>query len=291
MKTYIDCIPCFFKQAIEAARLAGASSGTQRKILNKIASSIPRISYRATPPEMGGFIYGTVCRFTKKKDPFRRIKEKSNRLALGIYPALKNKVAHSRDRLLTAVELAIAGNIIDYGIKNTLNVDEEIKRILNAEEKAIKKERARLFNYPKFRRLLKTAKTVLYIGDNTGEIVFDRILIEEIKNIYADKRIVFGVRGGPIINDALEEDARKCGIDKIAEIVSSGLGIPGTKLESCSGEFKKIFRQADMVISKGQGNFESLSDNRKKICYLFMAKCPVVAKDVKCSLGDIILLC
>jgi len=291
MKTYLECIPCFFKQAIEAARLAGASRKTQRKILNKIARSIPKISYSASPPEMGGIIYGTVCKFTKRKDPFKGIKERSNRLVLRIYPALKNKVAHSQDRLLTAVELAIAGNIIDYGIKNTLDVDAEIKRILSEEHKAIKREGKRLFNYPRFKRILKKAKTVLYIGDNTGEIVFDRILIEEIRNIYSDKRIIFAVRGKPIINDALAEDARKCGIDKVAEVISSGLGIPGTKLELCSAEFRRIFKKADMIISKGQGNFESLSDQTKDICYLFMAKCPIVAKDVKCDLGDVILLC
>jgi hypothetical protein len=203
---------------------------------------------------------------------------------------LKKKVSHSRDRLLTAVELAIAGNIIDYGARNTLDVEVELKRILREEHKTIKKGSSGLFSYPEFKRILKNAKTILYIGDNAGETVFDRILIEEIKNIYRDKRIIYAVKGRPIINDALTEDAHQCGIDKVAEIVSTGLGIPGTILSLCSKKFLRIYRDADMIISKGQGNFEALSEKRKPVFFLFMAKCPVVAKYVGCELGDIILL-
>jgi len=291
MKTYLDCVPCFFKQAIEAARFAGADRKTQRKILNKIAKAMPSISLDASPPETGRLIYGTVSMFTGKIDPFKEAKEKSNRLTLKLYPDLKGKIARSRDRLLTAVELAVAGNIIDYGIEKTLDVGKEIKRILSAEHKAIKKEGRRLFDYPAFKRTLRGAGTILYIGDNAGEIVFDRLLIEEIKRLYKDKRIIYAVKERPIINDALIEDARMCGIDRIAEVISSGSRIPGTKLELCSGRFKRIFKKADMVISKGQGNFESLSADGKKVFYLFMAKCRVVTKDVGCRLGDVILLC
>ena len=140
MKTYLECIPCFFKQALEAAKFAGASQKTQKRILNEVAAAIPRISLNASPPEMGKIVYGAVEKHTKKRDPFKKVKEKSNRLALTLYPALKNKVAYSRDKLLAAVELAIAGNIIDYGVKNTLNVDKEIKKILHREHETIKRE-------------------------------------------------------------------------------------------------------------------------------------------------------
>lgn len=291
MKTYLDCIPCFFKQAIEAAGFAGAGQRTQKKILNEIAKVIPKISLDASPPEMGRIIYGAVERHTRKKDPFKKVKDKSNRLALKLYPALKKKVSRSRDRLLTAVELAIAGNIIDYGVKNTLNVKKEIQKILYTEHETIKREGKGLFNYSKFKHILKKANTILYIGDNAGETVFDRILIEEIKNQYKDKRIIYAVKGRPIINDALLKDAYQCGIDKVAEVVSTGLGIPGTKLELSTKRFRKIFEEADMIISKGQGNFESLSEQKKPVCFLFMAKCHVVTKDLKCKLRDVILLC
>lgn len=293
MKTYLECIPCFFKQAIEAARFAGASKRTQKKILDELSKVIPKISLDASPPEMGRTIYGLVEKLTNKNDPFKRVKKKSNRTALRLYGKLKKRMQHCRDRLLAAVELAIAGNIIDYGIQNTINVDKEIKKILSQEHRAIKGESSssRLFNYPKFKSKLRKAKTILYIGDNAGEIVFDKILIEEIKRLYKNKRIIYAVKGRPIINDALIEDAYQCEIDKMVEVVSTGLGIPGTKLSLCSKKFRKIFKKADMIISKGQGNFESLSEQKKPVCFLFVAKCPVVAKDVKCKIGDVILLC
>ena len=295
MRTYLDCIPCFFKQALEAARFAGASRKTQKKILNEVSKVIPALSFTASPPEMGDVIYGLVGKYTNKKDPFKKVKDKSNKLALGIYDKLKKKVFHSQNRLLTAVELAIAGNIIDYGVKNSLDVDKEIRKILDKEHRAIKEESNRFFNYPKFKRALKKAKTILYIGDNAGETVFDRILIEEIKNLCKDKRIIYAVKGKPIINDALAEDAYQCGIDKVAEIVSTGLNLPGTVLSLCSQKFLKIFKDADIVISKGQGNFEALSEGirktKKQVFFLFMAKCDVVARHVGCKLGDIILIC
>ena len=291
MKTYLDCISCFFKQALATARFAGASQRTQKRILNELSKVIPKLSLTSSPPEMGRVIYGLVEKLTDKKDPFKRVKDKSNRLALGIYDKLKKKVRHSHDGLLTALELAIAGNIIDYGAKNSLDVNKEIKKILDEEHKAIKKENNRLFNYTKFKCTLRKAKTILYLADNAGETVFDRVLIEEIKNIYRDKRIIYAVKGKPIINDALIEDAYQCGIDKVAEIVSTGLDVPGTVLSLCSKKFLKIYKDADMIISKGQGNFEALSEHKKPVFFLFMAKCPVVAGHVKCKLGDIILLC
>ncbi|MCK4463247.1 MAG: DUF89 family protein, partial [Candidatus Omnitrophica bacterium] len=120
MKTYLDCIPCFFKQALEAARFAGASQKTQKRIISELAKAVTKFSLSSTPPEMGRVIYGLVKKITKKDDPYKKIKEKSNRLALRLYGKLKKKVSSSNDRLLTALELAIAGNIIDYGVKNSL---------------------------------------------------------------------------------------------------------------------------------------------------------------------------
>ena len=290
MRTYLECIPCFFKQALEAARLSGANNRTQKRILNQVALSIPKFSLSSSPPEMARIIHGVVKRITAKDDPYAKIKEKSNKLALSVYARLKKKVASSHDRLLMAVELAIAGNIIDYGVKNTLNVGDELKKILDKEDKAIRKENRSIFNYRAFRGALKRSKTILYLADNAGEVVFDRVLIEEIKENSHSKNIIYAVKEKPVINDALAEDALIAGIGDKASIVSSGVDSPGTVLSLCSKEFLKIFRRADMIISKGQGNFEALSDCKKPVFFLFMAKCPVIAKDVGCRLGDVILL-
>ena len=290
MKTYLECIPCFFKQALEAARLSGATKRTQKRILDAVALSIPKFPLSSCPPEMARVIYGIVKRITGKDDPYAKIKEKSNKLALKIYPKLKEKIIHSRDRLLKAIELAIAGNIIDYGVKNSLNVKKELDKILNQENEAIRKEGKTIFNYMGFKRVLKNAKTILYLADNAGEVVFDRILIEEIKKMDKNKDIIYTVKEKPVINDALAEDALIAGISRYARIVSSGLDTPGTVLSLCSREFLKTFKHADMIISKGQGNFEALSDSKRPLFFLFMAKCPVVAQDVGCKVGNIILL-
>ncbi|MCK4859503.1 MAG: DUF89 family protein [Candidatus Omnitrophica bacterium] len=289
MKTYLDCIPCFFKQALEAARMTGASEKTQKRILNELAKALPNFSLASSPPEMGRVIYGLVRKITKKGDPYISIKKKSNKLALSIYDKLKTKVRCFHDGLLMAVELAIAGNIIDYGVKNSLDVNAEITKILNKEDKSIKKESRAIFDYPGFKTALKKAKTILYLADNAGEVVFDRILIEEIKRLDEEKEIIYAVKEKPIINDALAEDALVCGIEKQAKIISSGSDAPGTVLSLCTKEFLKVYKKADMVISKGQGNFEALSKAKRPIFFLFMAKCPVIAQDVGCKLGDVIL--
>ena len=291
MKTYLDCIPCFFKQALEAARIAGAGKKVQKRILNELARILPEFPLTSSPPEMGRIIYGLVKRITQKDDPYLKIKEKSNKLALNIYGKLKKKIGRCPDRLLMAVKLAVGGNIIDYGVKNSLNVDVELAKILDEENKVIKEENKIMFNYTAFKNTLRRAKTILYLADNAGETVFDRILIEEIKKIDRDKRIIYAVKEKPVINDALFEDACVCGINKLAEVISSGSDAPGTILSLCSKEFLKIYKKADMVISKGQGNFESLSGAKRQIFFLFIAKCPVIAKDIGCKLGEVILFC
>lgn len=289
MKTYLDCIPCFFKQALEAARLAGVDKNKQNAILHELARALPKFSLNSSPPQMGWIIHRLIKVMTHEKDPYIKIKQKSNRLALRIYNKLKKRIEHSNDKLLTALELAIAGNIIDYGVKNSLDVTKELKNILEGTNKAVKNEDKNLFNYSAFKSSLKGADTILYLGDNAGETVFDRLFIEEIKKIYRDKKIFYAVKESPIINDALIEDAYVSGIDTCAEIISSGSDAPGTILSLCSKNFLSRYKKADMVISKGQGNFEALSAAKREVFFLFMAKCPVIARDIGCNVGDVIL--
>lgn len=288
MRTYLDCIPCFFRQALEGARTVGVSPRVQKRIMDEFAGMIPEIPLSATPPEIACLGYRLLKKIGRHPDPYQKIKHESNRLALALYARLKNRVGRSRDRLLSALELAIAGNVIDFGVKNTLNVAEELKKILDTEKSSIRKKT--LFHYSEFKEALKNAKRVLYLADNAGETVFDRVLIEEIKRRDPEKTVYFAVKDRPIINDALFEDARSCGIDKSATIISNGSDAPGTLLCACSKEFKRVYRQADMIISKGQGNFESLSQQERPLFFLFMVKCPVVAHETRCRLGDIVLL-
>ncbi len=290
MKTYLECISCFFKQALEAARMAGADDRTQKKILDEVAKAIPDIKLSSTPPEMGKTIHDIVKKMTGQEDPYKKLKEKANEQTLKIYPELRKKIESAEDKLLMALELAIAGNIIDYGTKNSLDVEKELTKILQREQGVIEDEKESIFDFKSFKKAVKNAESILYIGDNVGETVFDCILLEQIKRIFPEKEIIYAVREKPIINDALEEDAVKAGIDNFAEIISSGSEVPGTIIPLCSKTFIDIFKKADLVISKGQGNYETLSDEKRPIFFLFMAKCPVIARDVNCEVGEIILV-
>lgn len=277
MRTYLDCIPCFFKQALEAARMAGADEDVQKKILDSLASEVINFPLSSSPPEMGQIVYRLVREITGEEDPFKKVKDEYNKIALNIYPDLKRKVAHSEDRLLAAIRLAIAGNIIDFGVGNSFVLEKEIKG-------SFKKDFA-IFDYQEFREILKSTKQILYLADNAGEVVFDRILIEEL-----NREVIYVVRDKPVINDALIEDAKFCGVDKIAKVVSNGSDAPGTVLDLCSRDFLSLYAKARLIVSKGQGNFEGLSGrDNAPIFFLLKAKCPIIANDIGCKVGDIIL--
>ena len=280
VKTYLDCIPCFFRQALQASRLAKADEEIQRQILIKLGRELSNFSLNSTPPEMGQILYSLVKERTGQ-DPFKEIKEKSNRYALDLYPELKERVRNSSEPLRVAVRLAIAGNVIDYGVPRRFELREEIERVLSSEYG--------IFQFEELKKSLNRAKKILYLADNAGEIVFDRILIEEFQREF-ESEIVVAVRGAPVINDATLTDASQVGLDKICRVVTNGTDVPGTLLNHCSPEFLKIYRAADLVISKGQGNFESLWGEKKKIFFLFKIKCEVVAHHIGGREGDTVLL-
>jgi damage-control phosphatase, subfamily I len=291
MKTYLECIPCFFRQALEAARMSGADAETQKQILDEVAKAIPDFRLSSTPPEMGKTIHDIVKRITGKTDPYQQLKAMATEKTLAIYPELKKKIETAQDRLHVAVELAIAGNIIDYGSVDSLDVEKELGKIMLKEQRPIEENEKSVFDFRSFQNAIDDARTILYLGDNVGETVFDRVLLEEIKRIDPEKEIMYAVREKPIINDALKEDAVEAGIDKSAHVFSSGSEVPGTILPLCSKPFIDIFNKADLVISKGQGNYETLSDESRPIYFLFMAKCPVIARDLGCTVGEIVLVC
>lgn len=290
MKTFIDCVPCFFNQAVKLAALSGADEKQTREIIDTLSGKIPGLSFSLSPPELSRLIYKIAADVTGVSDPCAGMKKKSNRLALKSRRAFRDKLDSSRERLLAAVKLAIAGNIIDYGTGDALDVTDEIAKLLAMEDEAIKSEDSRTFDYVRFKSSLAKSRRILYLADNAGEIVFDRILMEEIKRMHNNIEIFCAVKEKPIINDALIEDAVQCGIGACADILSSGSDAPGTVLSLCGEKFTKTLESADMVISKGQGNFEAFEIEDRPVFYLFMAKCPVVAREAGCGPGDINLI-
>lgn len=275
-----------------AADLIGACDRTKKDILDRIAQAIPECSLTASPPEMGQRIYAIVRSVTGCDDPYLPLKKKSHAQVMAHYADFKRRIDRSRNRLLTALELAIAGNIIDFGAGSCVDVPAEIETILRQEERAIRHADERCFQYALFFKKLAAAHNVLYLADNVGETVFDGMLLEQIRALYPATQLWYAVRGFPVINDALEEDAYNAGIDTYARIINNGYDAPGTILKKSSAAFQKIFKAADLIISKGQGNFESLSGRTgDHIFFLFMAKCAVVARHLTCAVGTVILQC
>ena len=277
MKSYLDCYPCFFVQAIKTSRMITSDEKKIWQILNDVSLSLPKMPFGATPPEIGREVYRIISERTGMKDPYRKLKEECTRQALSLYPELKKLINSSEDRLMTAVRVSIAGNIIDFGANFDFDLKKDTGKILS-QEFAVN-------HYPEFCEALEKARKILYLADNAGETVFDRLLIEEI-----NKPVIYVVRARPIINDATREDALLAGIDKVAEIMPSGCDAPGNILKLCSDEFLKVYRSADLIISKGQGNYEGLSDEDRPIFFLLKAKCHVIARDIGIDEGGIVLM-
>lgn len=276
MKAYLDCYPCFFIQTLKTSRMITSDEKEILQILNEVSSSIPKIPFGATPAEIGREVYRIISQKTGVEDPYREVKERCIHQALSLYPELKKLISSSKDRLMTAVRLSIAGNVIDFGANADFDLKRDIETILSQDFS--------INHYQKFCELLEKARKILYLADNAGETVFDRLLIEELH-----RPVIYAVREKPIINDATREDALLSGIDKVTEIISSGCDAPGIILKFCSDDFLKVYRSADMIISKGQGNYEGLSDENRPIFFLLKAKCQVIARDIGVEEGSIIL--
>jgi uncharacterized protein with ATP-grasp and redox domains len=276
MKTYLDCIPCFFKQALFAARAAVDDEETIKEVLDRVGALVSEIPMYNSPPETGREIYRIVREVTGIDDPFADLKAESIRTALALYPQFKQGVETSKDPLETAVRFAIAGNVIDFGANPDVQLEEEIQETVQLEPTINDSE--------VFREELKSAQNILYIGDNAGETVFDRILIETIA-----RPLTYVVRERPIINDATIADATKSGLGEVADIISCGWDGPGVSLKGGSEEFLRHYDRADLIISKGQGNYETLSGEQRPIFYLLKAKCPVIARNLGVNKGDTVI--
>lgn len=276
MKTYLDCIPCFMHQTLRAGRLATTNEEKIKQLLDDTGDLIKQITMDKTPAEVGEVIYAKVREITGINDPYKEIKAKSIVDANAMLPTLNTILEKSENRLITAIRIAIAGNIIDFGMSKKFNLTEDVYRILEQDFAQ--------FDFQEFHKELQKAKSILYIGDNAGESVFDKILIKEM-----DKKTIYAVREVPVINDVVVEDAIASGLADVAEIISSGSHAPGTILSTCSPEFNQLFKNTDLIISKGQGNYEGLSDEKRSIFFMLKAKCPVIANHIGVKENDIVL--
>lgn len=271
MRTALDCLPCLLKQTLFAVRRATEDEELRRQVMAEATQQLTLIDFSASPPEGSMHLYALIAERTGCPDPFADLKEASNRLALALRAVQAARLDTTADPLLAAVKLVIAANVIDYGTCHQFDVQKSIDESSHRP--------LAINDYEELRRDLAGAENVLYLADNCGELVFDGLLIEALGRL--GKKVTLAVKGRPIINDALLADARCCGLDQICTVMSNGTACPGTPLALCSCSFQEIFRRADLIISKGQGNLETLSSTPAPLYFLLTVKCEVVAAHIR----------
>lgn len=289
MKFFNECYPCLLRQVIGTARLLDLNDHQTKVVLHKAMEYLLEDRQNIMPLHIvewiNTFIRATFYNGCDTFDPYKELKHHSNLMARHNSTKLEDMVTHSSSPLETALSIAAVGNIIDFGAKEhgSIDINHEIENMHNLNFS--------IYHYNELYEKLKVAKNLLYIGDNAGEIVFDKVLIREIKREFPGLDIIFAVRDRPIINDATIDDARIVGMDKEVTVISSGSIYPGTILEETSKEFRDIFESADIVIVKGQGNLESLCDiSSVKLFFILRIKCDRIADIIGAKNGDMILL-
>lgn len=275
MNIYLDCIPCFVRQALDAARMATDDSAAHEQMLRDVLRLTSEMDLSDTPPVIGQRIHRRLRELTGNVDPYGAVKQRFNRMALDMLPELRAKAAAAADPFGAAVRLAITGNIIDFGPKGNTTEQDALDAIATMLSEPL------YGDLRAFQNAIQQADTILYLADNAGEIVFDRILIEQL----LPKRVTVAVRGAPVINDATIEDAEAAGLPELVEVIDNGSDGPATILDDCSAAFRQRFDNADLIIAKGQGNYETLSDDPAAIFFLLKAKCPVIAAHLGLPIG------
>lgn len=275
MRSSLDCIPCFIRQALEAARTVSDDPDMHEAIVREMLVWMGEADLSQSPPSFAQHIHRRLHTAIADDDPYRAAKQRQNLMALSLLPHLRALIDAASDPLDTALRVAVAGNAIDMGVTAALNETD----LRLAVEQALKEPLAG--DHQEFRHELEFADSILYLADNAGEIALDRLLVEQL----GPARVTVVVRGSPVLNDATRVDAQAVGLDSIVEVIDNGSDAPGTILADCSEELRQRFADSDLVIAKGQGNFESLNEEPGNVFFLFKVKCPVVANGVGAPVG------
>ncbi len=272
------CFFCFaraFERLIEKENI---SPEEKKCFASDMFGLFNEVKHDFSIPMISRELHVLLKQYSNNSDPYQEAKKQSNDLVLGMYPELKAIIFQSDNQFETALRLAIAGNIIDYGIGNYFDLQGTIDKVLNSD--------FTVDDSVELKQAISEAKTVLYLGDNCGEMVFDKLFIETMMH----PNLIYAVRGAPVINDATLDDAKYVGMDIVADVISNGYDAPSTILEHCSTEFLEVFDRADVIISKGQGNLEGLlGQTNKEVYFLLMVKCEVIADALGVKKGDFVV--
>ncbi len=276
-----ECVGCIINQSVKVANAIEADDILSKELTSTVEMMSKDFSFSDTPPEIASYVYEKMAEIANKHDLYDEVKEHSTQKALTFIPLLQERLKNSKDKLLTATKIAVAGNVIDLAAEVEFDLEDELEKIFHTD--------FAYNDFEVFKNKLSTAKDVVVLGDNVGEHIFDRIFIQTLQELYPDLKITYMVRGNPIINDVTIKEAKEAGFDKICNLVDSGVNTPGFAYNRATAEAKKLFDEAELVISKGMGNYECLSPaKRDAICFLLKVKCLVVAASLSKELGDIV---
>ncbi len=281
MKATLDCLECAMTQALRAARIASADPAIHRRIVDDVARALPHADLSSSPAEVSLVVYELTSRYSGNADPYNALKRQQNALALAMEPEMRELLRQSDNPLLTALHLAAAGNIIDLGIMHADQID-----VHGAVEQALR-EQFSIDHSAMLLDSLSRCRDLLYLLDNAGEIVFDKMLIEELQK---HTRVTAVVKGGPILNDVLMEDAHEVGLTEVCDVIDNGGAFIGCPLDLVSPTFMERMTNADVIIGKGQGNYETVDDFDGDVFLLLKAKCEIIARHMGVSLGKVALI-
>ena len=283
MKVTAECIPCYLNQILNAMEKGGFPPAKRAEALAGLLGDVAALDRGKTPAENSSVMLHRLVQLMEGTDPFKNAKAESNEIALEYYPKLRQVVLESADPLKQAISFAVAGNVVDLGIFVDYDLGAAVREVMDA---GFEKD-----DYECFRDMLQNSRKILIIGDNSGEIVFDMLLAEIL--VQRNLEVFYGVKESFILNDATPDDARQVGMDKLCRVVTNGNNYLGTIAERCSREFIEILTNSDLIISKGQANYESLEGTRlagEKTFFLLKAKCKVVAENLGVNYGNLVFV-
>jgi hypothetical protein len=279
MKTNLDCVPCLLRQAREAIALSGIETGRGLEILRQVLRLMAQLDWTRPPPVLSQQLHRRIRQLTGSPDPYAAVKERMNQRAAELYPTWHRLFRKTYPSLEAAVRLAIVGNLLDVGAKTQLDAASVRAAFEDALTAPLRGSVGELDD------AIRRARSILYLADNAGEIVFDRDLLTQLPI----GNFTLVVRGLPVLNDATMADAESAGLSEFCEIISNGSDAPGTLLEDSSPTFRERFASADLIIAKGQGNYESLAGTDKHVFFLLKIKCAVLSQDLGWPEGSLVL--
>ncbi len=273
MKTNLDCIYCIIQKADERCEKLNSDQNQKLIFMKNVFSLIGESKEDVTAPYLSKCVNDLLLSEFGSTEDYSELKTKYNKLMLGLEDTIEKKINSDDDPLLSALRYAMVGNFIDFAAMDTID-----SKKLNELIRTAKAQNIDQSLYTSFCRELSSSKNLVYLLDNAGEIVFDKLFIKTIKAKYPNLQITAIVRGVPVFNDVTLTDAKEVGLDKVVPVFDNGTDIPGTQLDKIGEDAKKAIENADLIISKGQGNFETLYGCGKNIYYIFLCKCDLFVR-------------